>query len=46
MSFISGSEVLFILATIFWCQAMPTRMLVIYAGSVVFIAAVKVFFWR
>jgi len=30
----SLSEALLALSTIFWCQAMPTRLLIIYAISV------------
>lgn len=40
----TGSEILFIFATLFWCQAMPSRMLYLYAASVLLTAAIKYFF--
>jgi len=34
-------ELLFVLATIFWCQALPTRTVIIYACAVSFTALLK-----
>lgn len=39
------SDVLFVASTLGWCQAMPQRLLWIYATSVMATALVK-HFWR